>query len=203
MLAQSQMVREILTGSDSGWKPQRRNDGSISLSAAIWMHRWHMTLGLSAAVLTWYLNPGLFYWLLPVTSGLMVSALSSWLSGKPWPGKLLRFFGILSTPEERHKPAIIAAVEANEQAMQEDIGNSPLRRLLTDEDFRLWHNTQIIKPLDANSLQSFEPELKLAQYKAERSDSAEKLENWLAPAEYMALLHSPVLIDTTARLTIV
>ena len=52
MLAQSQMVREILTGSDSGWKPQRRNDGSIAFLAAINMHKWHMLLGFSAAIAT-------------------------------------------------------------------------------------------------------------------------------------------------------
>ncbi|MEI7950697.1 MAG: glucans biosynthesis glucosyltransferase MdoH [Gammaproteobacteria bacterium] len=202
MLAQSQMVREILTGSDSGWKPQRRNDGSISLGVAIKMHRWHMSLGLAAAGLTWYYNHGLFFWLLPVTSGLMLSALLSWISGKDWLGKFLRFFGILNTPEERRNPAIVAAVVANEAAAHDNMGSCPLGTLLKDEKFRSWHNAQITKPLDANSLSSFEPELKLAQYKAERSDSPEKLESWLVPAEYMALLHSPIVIDTTARLTV-
>ncbi|HTR00358.1 MAG TPA: glucans biosynthesis glucosyltransferase MdoH [Candidatus Acidoferrum sp.] len=201
MLAQSQMVREILTGSDSGWKPQRRNDGSISLGAALRMHFWHMALGLATAIFAWNLNQGLFYWLLPVTSGLMLSALLSWISGKALLGRILRWFGILSTPEERHQPEIIAAVVANEEAGKDHTGPSPLSTLLNDEPFRAWHNAQITTPLDANSLSSFEPELKLAQYKSERCNSALKLETWLAPTEYMALLHSPVLIDTTARLT--
>ncbi len=201
MLAQSQMVREILTGSDSGWKPQRRNDGSIAFWAAIGMHKWHMLLGFTASVLTWYFTRGLFYWLLPVTSGLMASAILSWISGKAWLGKLLRFFGILGTPEERRQPATIAAVVANEKAAADGMGDSPLKTLLSDENFRAWHNAQITQPIDANSLSSFEPELKLAQYKAERCYDAVKLENWLAPTEYMAMLHSPVLIDTTARLT--
>lgn len=201
MLAQSQMVREILTGSDSGWKPQRRNDGSITLGTALRMHFWHMTLGLAAAVFAWSLNGGLFYWLLPVTSGLMLSALLSWLSGKESLGKALRWLGILSTPEERRSPAIVAAVVANEAGGSDATGPSPLTTLLNDESFRLWHNAQIAAPLDANSLSSFEPELKLAQYKSERCTSSTKLEAWLAPPEYMALLHSPVLIDTTARLT--
>ncbi len=201
MLAQSQMVREILTGSDSGWKPQRRNDGSIALLAALNMHKWHMLLGFSAAISTWYFNQGLFYWLLPVTSGLMASALLSWISGKAWLGKLLRFFGILGTPEERRQPDIIAAVVANEKAGRDEVGESPLTLLLTDDDFRSWHNDQLTQPIDANSLSSFEPELKLAQYKAERCYQSTKLETWLSPAEYMAMLHSPMLIDTTARLT--
>jgi len=201
MLAQSQMVREILTGSDSGWKPQRRNDGSIALLAALNMHKWHMLLGFSAAISTWYFNQGLFYWLLPVTSGLMASALLSWISGKAWLGKVLRFFGILGTPEERRQPDIIAAVVANEKAGRDEVGESPLTLLLTDDDFRSWHNDQLTQPIDANSLSSFEPELKLAQYKAERCYQSSKLEKWLAPAEYMAMLHSPMLIDTTARLT--
>ena len=76
-----------------------------------------------------------------------------------------------------------------------------LTLLLTDDDFRSWHNDQLTQPIDANSLSSFEPELKLAQYKAERCYQSTKLETWLSPAEYMAMLHSPMLIDTTARLT--
>ena len=201
MLAQSQMVKDILLGNDSGWKPQRRNDGSISLLTAIRMHSWHMSIGVATAAYAWYLNKGLFYWLLPVTSGLMLSAILSWLSGMEWLGKLLGWFGILRTPEERRRPPIIASVLKHEAENKDEAGASPLTTLMKEDSFRAWHNAQITAPIDANSLSSFEPELKLAQYKSERCNSAEKLEQWLAPAEYMAMLHSPVLIDTTARLT--
>ncbi|MES2603306.1 MAG: glucans biosynthesis glucosyltransferase MdoH [Pseudomonadota bacterium] len=199
MLAQSQMVREILTGSDSGWKPQRRNDGSITLAAALNMHKWHMLLGFVAAVSTWYLNRGLFYWLLPVTTGLMLSAVLSWISGKPLPGKVLRVLGILRTPEERHLPPVVAAVVAETDSATDGVGESPFATLLADARFREWHNAQITKPADASSKTSFEAELILAQAKAERSHSASKLESWLTPAESIAFLHSPTLIDTTAR----
>jgi membrane glycosyltransferase len=199
MLAQSQMVREILTGSDSGWKPQRRNDGSITLAAAINMHKWHMALGFVASLLTWYFNRGLFYWLLPVTAGLMLSAILSWISGKPTPGKLLRFFGVLRTPEERHMPPVVAAVVAGAEQGTDEVGESPLTTLLTDQRFREWHNAQITKPADASSKATFEAELILAQAKAERSHSASKLESWMTPAESIAFLHSPSLIETTAR----
>jgi membrane glycosyltransferase len=198
MLAQSQMVREILTGSDSGWKPQRRNDGSITFLSALNSHKWHMLTGLAAAGLTWFLNPDLFYWLLPVTSGLMLSAILSWLSGKLIWGKVLRFFGILRTPEERHQPAIVEAVVKLEPAQREDIGASPLSTLLLEADFRDWHNAQITAPLDASDKSHYDPELIMAHAKAERSDTTIKLERWLTAGESAAFLNSPAMIDAAA-----
>ncbi len=193
MLAQSLMVWDIFTGNDSGWKPQRRNDGSISFATALRTHAWHMFIGLGAAILTWYLHPGLFLWMLPVTLGLMLSALLSWVSGKRTPGKLLKFFGIFSTPEERRQPAILQAVITGltKEKVQEE--NSPLGILLTDPDFRAWHCAQLV-PSAVDHI-AFDPEFILARAKAERTASAHVLEGWLTQRETMALLHNRELIE--------
>jgi membrane glycosyltransferase len=198
MLAQSQMVREILTGSDSGWKPQRRNDGSIALTTALNTHKWHMLIGLSAAGLTWYTQSGLFYWLLPVTCGLMLSAVLSWLSGMMVWGKVLRFFGILGTPEERRQPATVQKVIELEPRLQENIGPSPLTTLLTEPDFRCWHNAQITAPAETSARHNYDADFLLAQAKVERCEEIAKLEKWFTPPEFMAFLHSPTLIDAAA-----
>ena len=41
---------EILLGRDTGWNPQRRDDGSIPWSDIVRRHRWHMALGLVTGV---------------------------------------------------------------------------------------------------------------------------------------------------------
>ena len=201
MVAQSQMVREVLTGGDSGWKPQRRNDGSISLGAAMRLHRWHMLLGFVTAGVTWYLHHDLFFWMLPVTGGLMVSAVLSWLSGKIGPGRFLRFFGVLRTPEEKRPPQILQSVHSSMESMTERPQTAPVQVLLSDPDFRDWHCAQLQPDSSINT--AFDPELILARAKAERSISAAALEDWLTLGEEMALLHSPDLIrDVVASLPV-
>ena len=45
MLIQSGSVFQILLGRDTGWNPQRRDDGSIPFGDIVRRHRWHMVLG--------------------------------------------------------------------------------------------------------------------------------------------------------------
>jgi len=202
MVAQSQMVREILTGSDSGWKPQRRSDGSLAFGMALRTHRWHTAMGALAAGLTWYLHHDLFLWLLPVTVGLLLSAPLSWLSGKRSVGSCFRFFGILSTPEDRHQPPVLAAVADPAVASQHKELESPFVTLLRDDTLRAWHASQVsAMPVDATLAKTgnFDAELILARAKAERTTSATTLEGWLSQGETLALLHSPELVAEVAR----
>ena len=193
MVAQSRMVWEIITGQDSGWKPQRRNDGSIPFSTALRTHSWHMILGIGGAVLTYFLQHDLFYWLLPVTCGLILSAVLSWVSGKRLPGKILQFIGILKTPEEHRIPAILTAVTANLSASKNYPVSTPLDTLLNNGALRAWHSAQIKSLRVHHSV--FDAELILARAKSARTDSLTTLENWLTPGETLAFLHSPELIE--------
>ena len=47
MLIQSGSVMQILLGRDTGWNPQRRDDGSIPLRDIVRRHRSHVALGSS------------------------------------------------------------------------------------------------------------------------------------------------------------
>ncbi len=49
MLIQSGSVFQILLGRDTGWQPQRRDDGSIPIKDIVRRHRWHALLGASRA----------------------------------------------------------------------------------------------------------------------------------------------------------
>lgn len=192
MLAQSRMVWEILTGGDSGWKPQRRADGSIPFAEAWHKHIWHTVIGVLAAALTAYLHFDLFLWSLPVTAGLMLSASLSWVSGMRGPGQLFKSLGLLRTPEERREPAILAQVRGELKDIDEESETTALAFLQTDNKFCDWHCAQL-QALNTDSMK-FNPDLVLASAKAERTTSIEELSQWLNPAETMAFLHSPDLI---------
>ncbi len=44
MMTQTSVV-QIISGIDSGWKTQRRDDGSVPFQFAMRFHAWHMAAG--------------------------------------------------------------------------------------------------------------------------------------------------------------
>jgi len=193
MIAQSDFVRAVLSGADSGWAPQRRGDGRIGFGAALRSHRWDMAFGLILAILSYELKPALFLWLLPVTSGLMLSAFLSWMSDSVALGGILKRLAIFRTPEERRRsrPAILAAYEQNLARFPRHTG-AALSLLAGDPSLRSWHLVQLSTRQDVPA--EFDVHSTLARAKAERSSDVSALGDWLTPAETMALLNNPILV---------
>ena len=100
MLIQSGSVAQILSGRDTGWDPQRRDDGSIPFSSIARRHRAHTVLGVITLAAAALLSPSLVVWMSPTIAGLIFSIPLSWASGQLWIGAALRRFGLLTTPEE-------------------------------------------------------------------------------------------------------
>ena len=71
MLLQSSAVIDVFRGRDSGWKPQRRDDGSLPFWEIIGYHANHMVLGVLLTALTLYSSFILFLWMLPASLGLV------------------------------------------------------------------------------------------------------------------------------------
>src|SRR5580700_47821 len=107
MLIQSGSVAQILSGRDTGWDPQRRDDGSIPFRSIARRHRAHTVLGFITLAAAAVLSPSLVIWMSPTIAGLILSIPLSWASGQLWIGAALRKFGLLTTPEETHTPDII------------------------------------------------------------------------------------------------
>ncbi len=57
MLTQSVDVVAILLGRDSGWNPQRRDDGAVPLGALIRAYRRHTLLGVTLGLGAWLVSP--------------------------------------------------------------------------------------------------------------------------------------------------
>ena len=112
MLIQIGIGVQILFGRDTGWNPQRRDDGSIPLSDTIHRHFWHTAFGLVAGATAYGLSPYLFAWMSPTILGLVLAIPLSAASGLRRLGLGLRRIGLLLTPEERSPPAIVARANA-------------------------------------------------------------------------------------------
>ncbi|MFA5958434.1 glucans biosynthesis glucosyltransferase MdoH [Hyphomicrobium sp.] len=104
MVTQTVGSAEILAGRDSGWKPQKRNDGALTFDDAMWFARWHTAIGGIAGAIAWTVSPALLAWMSPVILGLVLAGPVSWLTSRR-AGPIERW--ALATNEDRRPPPVL------------------------------------------------------------------------------------------------
>jgi membrane glycosyltransferase len=201
MLIQSGSVMQILSGRDTGWNPQRRDDGSIPFKSIVRRHRAHMALGLLTLFAGLLISPSLVAWMSPTIAGLILAIPLSWASGQLWIGVALRRIGLLTTPEETSPPAIVRRSNAlsMELAQTGHDGDDGLRAIHGDPAFRAQHD--FFLPAAARRRRGeIDVEEAVATAKLNDARSLEELLAWLKPKERMALLNDRALIAMLTRL---
>jgi membrane glycosyltransferase len=197
MLLQSSAVIDVFRGGDSGWKPQRRDDGSLPVWEIMQFHSTHMILGIALTALTLYSSTILFLWMLPACLGLVLSGpLSAW-SAQRSAGERFRAMGLLQIEEEKAPPSIASeAAEAQkhiEEAVREE---EAITSLVKSAKLRRLHRQLIqMQPITLESRIS--PNLAVGRAKLDVSTSLSDLLNLLKPGEKAALLSDP---ESLARL---
>ena len=201
MLIQTGSVLKILIGNDTGWNPQRRDDGSIPLRDIFRRHTSHMAMGVLTLIAGLLISPSLVAWMSPTIAGLVLAIGLSWASGQLSIGLWLRRWGFLITPEETAPPPI--ATRANALARQlAALGQDEcdgLRVLHADARFRECHENFL--PLGKRRIRGdISAERALAEAKLNDADTLDEAVKWLHPKERMVLLHDRALIALLARL---
>ena len=201
MLIQTGSVVQIVSGRDTGWNPQRRDDGSIPFKSIVRRHRSHMAMGVIALIAAGVLSPSLVIWMSPTIAGLILSIPISWASGQLWIGAGLRRIGLLATPEETHTPPIIARANALAAELERTghDGEDGLRAIVGDPKFREAH--EMFLP-EAGRRRRGEIDVDEAVATAKLTDARTLDEAcaWLKPKERLAVLHDRALISLLARL---
>jgi membrane glycosyltransferase len=201
MLIQSGSVFQILLGRDTGWQPQRRDDGSIPLNDIVRRHRWHTVLGAFAGISAFMIATSLFLWMSPTIVGLLLAIPLSWLSGQLGAGLALKRLGLLLTPEERRPPLI--ATRANElQARDAALGFDEADALLAlyqDPALRERHEA-MLAPAQPRRRGEIETDRTLAEAKIVDAETIDDILNWLKPKERMVVLHDRALLSLVMRL---
>jgi membrane glycosyltransferase len=201
MLIQSGSVFQILLGRDTGWQPQRRDDGSISFRDIVRRHRWHTVLGLVTGIAAFTIATSLFLWMSPTIVGLLLAIPLSWLSGRLGAGLILKRLGLLLTPEETAPPAI--ATRAN--ALQErnaTLGfdeSDALAALYRDPWLRDQHEA-MLPPTMTRRRGDIETDRALAEAKLLDAQTIDDALAWLKPKERMVVLHDRALLAMAVRL---
>lgn len=201
MVIQSGSVFQILAGRDTGWNPQRRDDGSIPLKDIVRRHKAHTILGIVAGLSAFMIATSLFAWMSPTIIGLVLAIPLSWASGQLAIGLWLKRRKLLLTPEEGEPPAI--ATRANElfsvfSKDGFDDGDS-LTALHADPQLREAH-IQMLPRVTPRKRGDIEADRAIAQAKLVDAETIADAVTWLKPKERMIALHDRALINLIAAL---
>ncbi len=201
MLIQSGAVLQILSGRDTGWNPQRRDDGSIPLTSIARRHRSHALLGVVTLFAAALISPSLVLWMSPTIAGLILSIPLSWASGQLWIGLGLRRIGLLRTPEETTPPPVVARANAlaDELARVGRDHEDGLVSIHGDPEFRAIHES-FLPERPRHRLGEVDVNLAVAAVKLNDAETVEDACAWLTPKERVAALGDRALIALLARL---
>jgi membrane glycosyltransferase len=195
MVIQSGSVFQIIAGRDTGWNPQRRDDGSIPFHDIVRRHRVHTALGVFTGIIAFLIATSLFAWMSPTILGLLLAIPLSWASGQLAIGLWLKRHKFLLTPEEGAPPAI--ATRANQ--LQVEFA----RHGFDDADglLAIHQHPEIAEAHEAmlpaavsQPRGQIEADRALAQAKLVDARTIEEAMAWLKPKERMIVLHDRALL---------
>jgi membrane glycosyltransferase len=194
MLIQTGHVAHFLFGFATGWNPQRRDDGSMPFSAIVRRHRSHVAMGVLTLMAGLLISPSLVAWMSPTIVGLVLAIFISWATSKLAFGRALRHAGLLITPEEKHKPAVVR--RANRCARDLEVPSAiadGLMSIYADLDFRSIH-VAMLPTGPARRRGDISPEWALAEAKLLEAATIDEAIGWLNPLERMTIMLDAVLI---------
>jgi len=187
MLSQSGAVCGVLLGRDSGWQPQRRDDGSVPIRELARRYRNHTVLGLLLGSGAWTASPYLALWMIPVVLGLVLAIPLAAVTGQRRMGWALRRIGLLCTPEETAPPSVVARATELARQLEHDADSDVLARLLDDRNLLAMH-VAMLPPPRRPGIDPIDATLLVARTKLNEARSLKEAWGELTRAERMAVL---------------
>jgi membrane glycosyltransferase len=201
MLMQTAAVLQILLGRDSGWSAQRRDDAAVPLRESFRLYRWHTLFGLIFAAAAYAVSPPLFLWMTPVIVGLLFAVPLAALTARPGLGVALRRLGLLSIPEERDPPPILArAQELTASLSAANIGSGNVIAAFLDSPELVDLHRRMLPPPRRRSRHDLDVHLVVGLAKLEECTTLEEALEVLTDAEKRALLGSERGLERLAAL---
>jgi membrane glycosyltransferase len=201
MLIQTGHVLHIVFGSDTGWDPQRRDDGSVPFRAIVRRHQSHVALGVLSLIAGLLISPSLVAWMSPTIAGLILAIGISWATSQRWLGLVFRRAGVLVTPEETITPPIArrgrALTKLLGRAKEDDVNG--LLALHDDPELRDFHEKWLPtrKPRQRGQITA---DRAVAEAKLADAETIEDAVEWLNRGERLVTLSDRALLSMAARL---
>jgi len=198
MLSQSRHVFEIFMGRDSGWNPQRRDDGGTSWGEAWQYHMRDTLIAAMTGAILWFLSPPLLAWVSPALLGLLIAIPLSRASGSRALGGALSRFGLLRTPEEVVVPALVRR-RAELVGQARPLPDDGLKYLARNREARLAHiEGNLPRPPDPPGRP--DPHAFTARQKLLDAHSLEEALEWLTRVERVEVAGSEQLLNMLSQL---
>jgi membrane glycosyltransferase len=195
MLIQTGHVAHFLFGFDTGWNPQRRDDGSMPFRAIVRRHRSHVAMGIITLIAGLLISPSLVAWMSPTIAGLVLAIFISWVTGQRVSGIALRRAGLLITPEEKTKPSVVRRANRLSKALaRATAGANGLKSLYADPEFRALH-VAMLPTGPSRRRGDISSEWALAEAKLLEAATVDEAIEWLRPIERMTIMLDAVLIS--------
>ncbi|HLH10792.1 MAG TPA: glucans biosynthesis glucosyltransferase MdoH [Methylovirgula sp.] len=187
MLIQTGHVVHFLFGFDTGWNPQRRDDGSVPIKAIVRRHRSHVAMGVLMLVAGLLISPSLVGWMSPTILGLVLAIPLSWATAQLSYGIYLRRSGILGTPEEKARPAVMRRADDLSKDLAPQVAEADgLRSLYDDPAFRAVHLAML--PGRLRKRGEVSADWALAEVKLKEAHSIDEAMEWLTPVQRMTVM---------------
>ncbi|WEK50710.1 MAG: glucans biosynthesis glucosyltransferase MdoH [Candidatus Kaistia colombiensis] len=194
MLVHTGAILSILLGRDSGWKPQRRDDGGVPIRSLIIRHRWHFLLGLALLFAAWLDSLVLVAWLSPAILGLLLVVPVSGMTGSNKIGRFIRRIGLLRTPEEVDPPAVALTAAAVRPTYEAAVASAPdLVAIARDDGLRAIH-LALTDAVPARPRGKIDPLEAQSIAKIEEAGTIEEAVSFLTPAERAMVMATPTLL---------
>lgn len=192
MMFQSKFIWDIFTGKAVGWNTQNRGDLGTSFKDACSRHIWHTILGIITSIVLWIYVRELFWWMLPVTVGLILSVFISMITSRSSVGKFAKRHGYFIIPEELKEPEILLKAKDFCQTLEMQKSNKKgVELIVTDSMMNALHIMMLDvngpKP-DVSRQDLINAEIKLDAY------LTYGVELNLSPAEEIAILYDADLL---------
>jgi membrane glycosyltransferase len=200
MLMQTGAVMEILLGRDTGWRPQRRDDGGLPLRDLLSRHKWHVLSGILLALAAATDSVDLLLWLAPAILGLLLAVpLSAWTGSVP-AGRMVRRLGLLAIPEETSPPEIHLSAQELRSVYEDAVAKAPtLAEVIAAPELRARHLALADGP-PQRPRGSVDQNEAVAAAKIAEAASVEEAISYLTQKERSTLLAAPALVHALARL---
>lgn len=200
MLVHTGAVFSVLMGRDSGWKPQRRDDGSVPLRDLYHRHRWHMCTGLALLAAGYADSISLVAWLSPTILGLVLAIPVSGLTASPDIGRAIMRRRLLCTPEETAPPAVVTSMRAHLPLYEAAVVDVPsLARIAGDKKLRAAHIAVTDRPF-ARPRGAVDPVEAIATAKINEARTIDEALSFLTAPERAAVIATPDLIERLGEL---
>jgi membrane glycosyltransferase len=201
MLIQSRMIVSIIAGHDAGWKPQRRDNGSVPFSDLLRFHGWHIVAGLIIGGLAYAVSTAALAWLLPAVAGMILALPVSALTASDPVSLEVRRFGLLRTPQEAVRPSIGRTARAVRRLHRTAVAATPdFPGVIRDASRRRDH-LALVDRIGERRRGEVDPVEATAMAKINQARTLDEAVSYLGPEERAITLASPDLVERLGALS--